>query len=161
MQDINKIMIIGRLTREPESKNVNGTMAVRLGIACNDDYSKDGQQVKQVDFFDVQVWGKQAENCVKYLHKGSQIAVEGKLKQNRWTDQQGQNHSRIEIKANSVQFLGQPQQGNNNYQQPGNYQQPANNQNNGYNPATDPWADQQGNNYQQPNDPYNDKNIPF
>lgn len=135
-RDLNNVNLVGRLTREVELKTTASNMAIaKLSIACNDTVKKDNQYVDECSFFDVVVFGSQAENCSKYLKKGSQIAVNGKLKQNRWTDQtSGQNRSKIEVLANSIQFLGASQSNDN--------------QNNTVN---DPWADKQN----------EDDNVPF
>lgn len=100
--DLNNVNIIGRLVRDPEIRYTqNGTAMARISIANNSIENKK----EYVNYFDVNVWGKQAENCNQYLKKGSQVAISGTLRQNRWTDQTGQNRYKIEINANIVQFL--------------------------------------------------------
>jgi len=123
--DLNQTLLIGRLTKDPEIKyTANGTPVTKFSIANNSIANK----TEYVNYFDVNVWGTQAVNCEKYLKKGSQIAVNGSLRQNRWQDQStGQVKSKVEINAFSVQFLGSKQNGQQqNAQQPGNYQQPQN-----------------------------------
>jgi len=98
--DINNITIIGRLVRDPESTYTKSNKHYcRFSIAVNE--GKD-----QVSFFDVTAWEKTADSISQYMKKGSQIAISGKLRQDRWQDQHGQPKSRISINANSVQFLG-------------------------------------------------------
>lgn len=106
MTDLNTVVIIGRLTRDSELKYTQGGTAVsKFAIACNK-RRKDGDQWKdEASFFDVVLWGKSAEGLNQYLTKGKQVAIEGELNQNRWT-QDGQNRSKVEIVARAVQLLG-------------------------------------------------------
>jgi len=129
--DLNQIILIGRLTKDTEIKyTASGTPVTKFSIANNSIANK----TEYVNYFDVNVWGTQAVNCEKYLKKGSQIAVTGSIRQNRWQDQStGQIKSKVEINAFSVHFLGSKQNGQQqntqypqNTQQPGNYQQPQN-----------------------------------
>lgn len=173
-KDLNHVVLIGRLVRDPETRYTSSNVAVtKFSIANNDSYMKDGQRQEIVSYFDVNVWGNQAVNCEKYLKMGNQVAVEGYLRQNRWKDQAtGQTRSKVEITASSVQFLTPPsgnnnvrdnqanysnqQQGrnenvNNNYQNNG----PANNQ--GFIP--NPWDE--GNNNSGAGGTGYDDDIPF
>src|SRR5512138_2486102 len=104
MTDLNIVLIIGRLTRDAELKYTQGGTAVsKFGVACNK-RRKDGDQWKdEASFFDVVLWGKSAEGLNQYLTKGKQVAIEGELNQNRWT-QDGQNRSKVEIVARAVQL---------------------------------------------------------
>jgi single-strand DNA-binding protein len=125
-RDLNQVIIIGRLTRDPEIKYTStGTPVTKFSIANNAGYNQGNEKKDVVNFFDINVWGNQAENCSKYLKKGSQVAIDGHLRQNRWVDQAtGKNVSKVEIVANSVQFLtsgGQKTDG-----QPQNYSGPVN-----------------------------------
>ncbi len=100
--DHNSISIIGRLTRDVTLKYTNTSKAVcSITIACN-------EMNNGVSFFDVDIWGKQAENCDKYLRKGSQVLIGGRLKQHTWQTPEGEKKSRIKITAFSVQFLRKP-----------------------------------------------------
>ncbi|HOV13201.1 MAG TPA: single-stranded DNA-binding protein [Spirochaetota bacterium] len=108
MRDLNQVIIIGRLTRNPEIKyTAAGLPVTKFTIANNGGVSGQGNDKKElVNFFDVTVWGNHAVNCEKYLKKGSLVAVDGHLRQNRWVDQAtGKNQSKVEIVANGVQFL--------------------------------------------------------
>lgn len=97
--DYNHIGIIGRLTRSLEVKYTNnGKAVINTTIACGE--INDG-----VSFFDVDIWGKSAENCGKYLDKGDQVFVSGRLKQNIWTTAEGEKKSKVKIVAHYVQFL--------------------------------------------------------
>jgi len=102
---LNSVNIMGNLTRDPELKNIGaGKSVCTLSIANNRIYSKNNEKVTEVSYFDVDVWGASAENCAKYLKKGSGIIVEGRLKQDRW-EKDGKTQSRVRITANSVHFM--------------------------------------------------------
>lgn len=101
--DLNTCILIGRLTRDPELRYTPGGDAIcKFSIANNR-----GNRDEDVSFFNVVAWGKIAENVNKYLNKGSQVCVEGSLRQNRWEDSNtGQKRSTVEINAGRVHFLG-------------------------------------------------------
>ncbi len=110
--DINMVVLVGRLTRDPEMRYTNsGTALCKFSLAVNRrKRSGDNNWTEEVSFFDVLLWGRQAETLNNYLTKGKQVAVNGELRQNRW-EQDGQKRSRIEVVANNVQLLGSPSQG--------------------------------------------------
>lgn len=111
----NITIIIGNLTRDPELKHTNNQIAVtNFSIANNRDYTKDGNKIEKVNYIDIECWNKLAEVCNDYLKKGSQVAVEGEIDQQRWKDQEGNNKSRLKIKANNVQFLSSVNKAENN-----------------------------------------------
>lgn len=135
-KDLNLVVLIGRLVRDPEIRYTpNGTPVARFSIANGEKFKQNNEWKDHTNFFDVVVWGNQAVSCEKYLKKGSQISVEGVLRQSRWNDQaSNQPRSRIEIVANSVQFLtpsGGGQQTSGNFQgamsqsESQNYERPA------------------------------------
>jgi single-strand DNA-binding protein len=102
---LNSVNIMGNLTRDPELKYTpSGKSVCSLSIANNRVYTSNGQKVTEVSYFDVEVWGAAAENCVKYLSKGRGIIVEGRLRQDRW-EKDGKTQSRVRISASSVHFL--------------------------------------------------------
>ncbi len=102
---LNSVNIMGNLTRDPELKYTpSGKAVCSLSIANNRIYTKDGERTSEVSYFDVDVWGTSAENCSKYLSKGSGIIVEGRLKQDRW-EKDGKTQSRVRISANAVHFM--------------------------------------------------------
>lgn len=111
MSGINKVIIIGRLGADPEVKTIStGNTVTRLSIATSESWvDKDGQKQERTEWHRVVVWGKLAELCGKYLAKGRQAYVEGRLQTRSWEDQQGQKKYTTEIVANSVQFLGAAQ----------------------------------------------------
>ena len=116
---LNSVNIMGNLTRDPEIKYTSsGKSVCNLSIANNRVYNKGSERVTEVSYFDVEVWGAVAENCAKYLTKGSGIIVEGRLRQDRW-ERDGKTQSRVRIAANSIHFLPKKREG-------GASQEPAN-----------------------------------
>jgi single-strand DNA-binding protein len=108
---LNSVNIMGNLTRDPELKYTpSGKSVCSLSIANNRVFTKNGEKVTEVSYFDVEVWGAAAENCSKYLAKGQGVIVEGRLKQDRW-EKDGKTQSRVRISANSVHFLPKKQGG--------------------------------------------------
>jgi len=102
---LNTVNMMGNLTRDPEIRYTPAGKAVcNLSIANNRIYTKNGEKVQEVSFFDVEVWGAIAENCTKYLKKGSGIIVEGRLRQDRW-EKDGKTQSRVRIAANNIHFM--------------------------------------------------------
>ena len=125
MTDINKVILVGRLTKDIEIKYTNSGAAIgNLSIAVNRSRKQDDQWIDEASFFDVKIYGKMAESLRPYLTKGKQIAVEGFLKQERW-QKDVQNFSRVIVGAENVQLLGgnsgnDSQQQNNGYGYYGN-----------------------------------------
>jgi single-strand DNA-binding protein len=105
--DINRVTIVGRLTRDPELRTLpSGTSVVQLGVAVNG-RQKDasGNWTDKPNFFDVKVFGAQAEMLANNLAKGRRIGVDGRLDWSSWEAQDGTKRSKVEIVAQSVQFL--------------------------------------------------------
>lgn len=104
----NRVQLIGNLGADPEVKTFeNNRKVARLTLATNDEYTdKDGKKVKQTQWHQLVVWGKLAETCEKYLVKGKEIAVEGKLTYRTWTDKEGKNHNITEIIVNELLMMG-------------------------------------------------------
>jgi single-strand DNA-binding protein len=130
--DINSVTIVGRMTRDAELKYTNSGQPVTKFSIANNYSKKNGDNWEELtNFFDVTLWGKRGESLNQYLTKGTQLAVTGELKQDRW-EQDGQQRSRVLINANNIQLLGGNKQGgqqSNNqqsYSQPQNNQQPSN-----------------------------------
>lgn len=116
--DINSVVLIGRLTRDSELKFLaNGTAVGRFSLAVNRIKGSGDQREEEVSFFEVTLWGKTAETLNPYLTKGRQVCITGELRQSRW-EQDGQSRSKIEIVANSVQLLGGNQSANSNGEAP-------------------------------------------
>ena len=104
--DINKVFLVGRLTRDAELKYTNtGTAVSKFSLAVNRSKRSGDQWSEEANFFDLTLWGKQAEAVNQYLTKGKQVAIEGELRQNRW-EQDGQKRSKVEIHVNHLQLLG-------------------------------------------------------
>lgn len=105
---LNKVLLMGNLTRDPEVKYTpKGTAVCDLGIAINDTYkAQDGTIKETVTFVDVEVWGRTAENCKQYLTKGRPVFVEGQLRLDQWETPQGEKKSKMKVRADRVQFLG-------------------------------------------------------
>jgi single-strand DNA-binding protein len=107
--NINRVVITGNLTRDPELRSLPSGMSVcKLGIACNT-RRKDGSSGEWVDkpnYFNVTVWGAQGENAARYLAKGRPVAIDGRLEWHEWDAQDGTKRSAVDIIADSVQFLG-------------------------------------------------------
>ena len=113
--NINVVVITGNLTRDPELRTTSGgTSVCGLRVACNT-RRKDasGNWVDKPNYFDVTVWGAQGENCATYLQKGRPVAIEGRLEWREWEDKQGNKRQSVDIIANSVQFLGSREGGEN------------------------------------------------
>jgi single-strand DNA-binding protein len=102
------VTLVGNLTRDPELRQTpSGTSVCQLGVAVNSSYKdSSGQWVEKPNFFDVVVWGVQGENCARYLSKGRQVAVDGRLDQRSWEAQDGTKRSKVEIVADTVMFIG-------------------------------------------------------
>ena len=101
MPKINKVMMAGRLTRNPEVRDVGGTKLCKLGMAVSDKYkTKSGEEKEETVFINVTVWGGGAEYCGKYLKKGYPVLVTGSITQNEWQDAtSGETKRVLEIKA--------------------------------------------------------------
>jgi len=110
MASLNKVLLIGNLTKDPELRYTpQGTAVVNLRLAVNRRFRNRNLETKEeVCFITVVAWDKQAETCNQYLHKGSPIFIEGRLQSRSWEDNAGQKRSVIEVRAERIQFLGAP-----------------------------------------------------
>jgi single-strand DNA-binding protein len=109
MANLNRVLLIGNLTRDPEVRYTpKGTAVADIGIAVNRVYSgDDGERKEEVTFVDVTLWGRQAEVAQEYLKKGRQVFIEGRLQLDTWDDKQtGQKRSRLRVVAENMQMLG-------------------------------------------------------
>jgi len=108
MTELNKIILIGRLTRDPELRYTPGGAAVaELRLAANHTYrTRDNEKREEVCFFDVSIFGRSAETAKQYLQKGREVLVEGRLKFDTWEGQDGQKRSKHSIFADRFQFIG-------------------------------------------------------
>jgi single-strand DNA-binding protein len=105
--NLNKAMIIGNLTRDPELKNTgSGQSVASFSVATNLVWTdKSGQQQKKVEFHNITAWGKLADVCSKYLHKGSKVYIEGRLQTTDWTGQDGVKRYRTGIVTSNMIML--------------------------------------------------------
>jgi single-strand DNA-binding protein len=106
--NINRVVLVGNLTRDPELKHTpGGTPVTSLRIAVNGRRKDEtGQWVDKPNYFSVSVFGNQAESCAQYLSKGRPVAIDGRLEWREWQSQDGSKREAVEVVADSVQFLG-------------------------------------------------------
>jgi len=105
MNNLNSILIEGNMVRDPLFRSTQkGTSVCNFTIASNRFYKQDSNLEKEVGFFDVEVWGKLADACASYGRKGRGVRVVGRLKQDRWTGNDGKNHTRVTIVAEHVEY---------------------------------------------------------
>ena len=108
MNQLNSIILEGNLVRDPEANlTPRGTKVCKFALATNRYYKQEGVRNSEVSYFDVEVWSRVAESCEKHLNKGRGVRVVGRLKQDRWTDDQGGSHSKIKIVGEHVEFKPQ------------------------------------------------------
>ena len=109
MASLNKVLLIGNLTRDPELRYLTGgnSAVCEFGIAINRRFMQaSGQEKDETCFLEIVVWGKQAETCSRFLQKGSTVFIEGRLVYDQWTEKDTQKkRSRIRVTAERVQFL--------------------------------------------------------
>jgi single-strand DNA-binding protein len=107
---VNRVILIGNLGKDPEVRYTSGGQAVaNLRIATSRSWTDkaSGQRKEETEWHDVEVWGKQAEQCGEYLAKGRQVFIEGRLKTDKWQDKtSGQERTRVKVVAENVRFLG-------------------------------------------------------
>src|SRR5205809_7571781 len=107
MASLNKVFLIGNLTRPPELRyTASGTAVADLRLAVNRNYTtQGGEKREETSFITVVVWGKQAETCGEYLDKGSPILVDDRLQTREWEGKDGQKRTVVEVVAERVQFM--------------------------------------------------------
>ncbi len=105
---VNKVILVGRLGRDPETRYTGGGQAVaNFSLATDESYKdKNGERQKRTEWHKIVVWGKQAEIAQQYLKKGSLIFVEGRIQSREWQDKEGQKRTSFEIVANNFRMLG-------------------------------------------------------
>ncbi len=108
MANLNKVFLIGNLTRDPELRYVpSGTAVASFGLATNRTYTtSSGEKKQETCFVRVVLWGRTAEVCGEYLSKGSPVFVEGRLQYRAWDSPNGEKRSTLEVRAERIQFLG-------------------------------------------------------
>lgn len=106
MTSFNKVILLGNLTRDPEVRYTpNGAAVASFAIAVNRKYKQGEETRDEVSYIDIVVFGKQAEACGQYINKGDAILVDGRLQQRRWETEDGQKRSKVEVVAQSVNFM--------------------------------------------------------
>ena len=129
MANLNKVLLIGRLTRDPETRTTgSGSTVVAFGLATNRNYTRrdSGERVEETTFVDVEAWGRTGETIARYMRKGRQIFIEGRLKLDTW-ERDGQRRSKLSVVAENFQFIDSQQGGGGGgHGGGGGYQQPAN-----------------------------------
>jgi len=115
--DINHVVIVGRLTKDPDlSYTQSGAAVCKFSIAVNRSSGQStGNQEDKTSYFNVVTWNKTAEICKEYLARGKQVGIDGRLQQRRWVSQDGMKKNTVEIVANNVQFFGSSRQAQEEY----------------------------------------------
>jgi single-strand DNA-binding protein len=105
---VNKVILVGRLGRDPETRYTSGGQAVaNFSVATDESYKdKNGERQKRTEWHKIVVWGKQAEIAQQYLKKGSLIFIEGRIQSREWQDKEGQKRTSFEIVASNFRMLG-------------------------------------------------------
>ena len=114
--NINRVVLTGNLTTDPELRNLPSGMSVcslRVAVNTRRKDNSTGEWVDKPNYFDVTVWGAQGENCATYLQKGRPVAIDGRLEWREWEGENGQKRQAVDIIADSVQFLGSREGGEN------------------------------------------------
>jgi single-strand DNA-binding protein len=109
MASINRVVLVGNLTRDPELRHTQGGMPVcslRIAVNTRRKDAQTGEWGEKPNYFDVTVWGNQGESCAQYLAKGRQVAIDGRLEWREWEAQDGSKRQAVEIVADTVQFIG-------------------------------------------------------
>ncbi len=104
---VNKVILVGRLGRDPEGRSTaGGSKVVRLSLATEEQWTDQrGERQKKTEWHRVSVFGKPADNCERYLQKGSQVYVEGRIQTQEWQDKAGAKRTSTEVIASNVKFL--------------------------------------------------------
>lgn len=110
MASLNYVILVGNLTRDPQVRNTpGGAVVADIGMAINEKFkNKAGEMQETVTYVDVVAWGRQAEVCQQYLHKGSPVLIEGRLQLDQWESKEGEKRSKLRIRADRIQFLSGP-----------------------------------------------------
>jgi len=105
---VNRVILVGRLGRDPETRYTGGGQAVaNFSLATDESYKdRNGERQKRTEWHKIVVWGKQAEIAQQYLKKGSLVFIEGRIQSREWQDKEGQKRTSFEIVANNFRMLG-------------------------------------------------------
>ena len=146
MANLNKVMLIGNLTRDPELRYTpKGTAVADIGMAINRVRTNDqGERQEDTTFVDVTLWGRQAELAQQYLSKGRPVYIEGRLQMDTWEDKNsGQKRSKLKVVGENMQFIGSGSGGGGG-RPSGGEEQPAASQAQGGSPAAEEISDDEG-----------------
>ena len=110
---VNKVILVGRLGRDPETRFTSGGQAVaNFSVATDETYKdRNGEKQKRTEWHKIVAWGKKAEFAQQYLKKGSLIYIEGSLRSSEWQDKEGQKRTKVEIIASEFRFIGEKRDG--------------------------------------------------
>ncbi|MBI4880081.1 MAG: single-stranded DNA-binding protein [Planctomycetes bacterium] len=112
MANLNKVFLIGRLTRDPEQRFIpSGQAVVQFGLAVNRQYTTNGEKREETTFLDIEAWAQQGELIHRYLKKGAPIFIEGRLRFDSWETKEGEKRSKLRVVLERFQFLGQASSG--------------------------------------------------
>ena len=130
MSSVNKVILIGHAGDAPKIRDLGQTKSANLSLATSESFTnRNGERVETTEWHNVQLWGKLADVAEKYIRKGTQLYIEGRLRTRSWEDQQGQKHYTTEIVVDNLQLLGKkadnPAVANGGYQAPTQPAQPA------------------------------------
>ncbi|MCB1174182.1 MAG: single-stranded DNA-binding protein [Leptospiraceae bacterium] len=103
MNNMALVVLDGNLTADPEQRDAGKQLVARFHVASNHEFGNANDK-KFVSFFQIECWNKLAENCIKYLHKGDRVTIQGDLRQDRWQDGDGKSRTLIKVVARSVRF---------------------------------------------------------
>jgi len=105
MNSLNSVLIEGNLVADPEKRELpSGSVLCNFTVATNRYFKQGDEKKEEVSFFDIEVWNKTAELCLKTLAKGRGVRIIGRLKQERWTDKEGKSHSKVKVVGETVEF---------------------------------------------------------
>lgn len=118
MAGVNKVILVGNLGIDPEVRTLeNGTKLARIRIATSESYTaKDGQRIEQTEWHNVVLWRQLADVAERFLTKGKQVYIEGKLQTRQWKDRDGNDRYTTEVVADTLQLLGRAPSGNSSSQ---------------------------------------------
>lgn len=106
MSSINKVILVGRLGKDPESKTTKSSTVTNFSVATSESWSKDGQKQEKTEWHKVVAWGKLADIAAKYLQKGSLVYVEGKLETTSYEDKDGNKKYTTQVRMTELKMLG-------------------------------------------------------
>ncbi len=105
MNNLNSVLLEGHLVQDPTQKQIEEASLCTFSLASNRYYKKETVNVQDTSYFQIEVWGKNADNCAKYLKKGSGVRIVGRLKQDRWKDAEDNSRNAVRIVAEHVDFF--------------------------------------------------------